>query len=357
MAVSNPRTSPTVKPSAALNRRALRTWELRLGTLQAVVVAVVLIGCITLAFFIGLFSGRRAGLETALQRVQSSVSRVPINVSQDAEVERKSDQIVSDVYRTLQDRKEQKSANVVSGAAEEEMPELAKIETSQNLNASDKSQLDTPHQAEQLDVSALEPLDKLPPPQGKPALVAKEPGTAANTLEAIAPNQKSEQVANLGTTHTQNSDAKASAGLNQTRVESRLLDDPDKDGLANANSEAQKKVVADLDHAAITDAKGATKIESASGAAATSVFDSSRLPKGWFAQVAAPKKRDDADTIARQLKGSGFKVVIESALVRGEAYFRILVGPEGTREQADRLIQQLKRESYIKSDPFVRMVR
>lgn len=322
MAVSHPRTNPTVKPSTALNRRALRNWELRLGTIQTLLVSLALVGCVTIAFFIGLFSGRRAGLETALLRAQSSISRVPINASQEAETEKKSEQIVSDVYRTLQDRHSEKPAAVGAETVEDDMPELAKIETSQNVapagnnpveNASEKASAKLP---EQLDTAALEPLDKLPPPQGKGAAVA------------------------------------------ETKVESRLVErESSKTGPNGAQTGA-------LSRATLEDEVRAEKIEKAEKvenlaalAPATTALDSARLPKGWFAQVAAPKKREDADTMARQLKDSGFKVVIESAQVRGEAYFRILVGPESNREQADRLLQQLKRESYLKSDPFVRMVR
>ena len=81
------------------------------------------------------------------------------------------------------------------------------------------------------------------------------------------------------------------------------------------------------------------------------------LPKGWYAQVAAPKGLADAEAMGKKLKSAGFSVVVERAEVRSEQYFRLLVGPEATKATAERLIAQLKREKSIKTDPFLRMVK
>jgi cell division septation protein DedD len=81
------------------------------------------------------------------------------------------------------------------------------------------------------------------------------------------------------------------------------------------------------------------------------------VPSGFFAQVAAPTKRADAELVARKLKASGFPVVVEEANVNGDSYYRVLVGPEENRVQADRLIQQLQSERYLSSVPFVRKVK
>ncbi|MBN8550818.1 MAG: SPOR domain-containing protein [Deltaproteobacteria bacterium] len=49
--------------------------------------------------------------------------------------------------------------------------------------------------------------------------------------------------------------------------------------------------------------------------------------------------------------------MIEVARVRGDEYYRVLVGPEQNRDRAQRLVGQLKRESYIHGDPFLRVVK
>lgn len=81
------------------------------------------------------------------------------------------------------------------------------------------------------------------------------------------------------------------------------------------------------------------------------------LPPGHFAQVAAPKKLTDAEDIAKKLKKSGFPVVVEVASIQGVEYFRVLVGPEENKVQAERLIEQLGSERYIPGKPFIRVVK
>jgi cell division septation protein DedD len=103
--------------------------------------------------------------------------------------------------------------------------------------------------------------------------------------------------------------------------------------------------------AATTETKSADK-KSDSGPLVRKV-----IPSGYFAQVAAPKKMNEAEAIAGKLKRSGFPVVIESASVAGQNFYRVLVGPEENKVQADRLVSQLDSESYISGKPFIRKVK
>jgi cell division septation protein DedD len=82
-----------------------------------------------------------------------------------------------------------------------------------------------------------------------------------------------------------------------------------------------------------------------------------RVSAGWYAQVAAPSRVEDARDLGKKLRSSGFAVQIEQAKVRGQEYFRVLVGPESNRTYAERLVTQLKRERYIQGDPFIKKVR
>jgi hypothetical protein len=43
--------------------------------------------------------------------------------------------------------------------------------------------------------------------------------------------------------------------------------------------------------------------------------------------------------------------------VRGEEYYRVLVGPEQNRVHADRLVGQLRSERYLAAPPFIRQVK
>jgi hypothetical protein len=81
------------------------------------------------------------------------------------------------------------------------------------------------------------------------------------------------------------------------------------------------------------------------------------LQEGWYCQVLASQTQSDSQSIAQKLRASGFPVVLEEAIVNGKSYFRVLVGPESTREMATRLVDQLKREPSVTSKPFIRLVR
>lgn len=132
--------------------------------------------------------------------------------------------------------------------------------------------------------------------------------------------------------------------------------------VAKVNEQVQKEPVKELSKAAVS--KVIEKPAATNGNKTAALNNSSKpvqittnVPKGWFAQVAAPKAKADAEQLARTLRGSGFPVVIENANVRGQQYFRVLVGPEGSRDQGERLIAQLKREGSVKGDPFLRSVK
>lgn len=105
------------------------------------------------------------------------------------------------------------------------------------------------------------------------------------------------------------------------------------------------------------DASGAEKTTPEVNTAQASSLVRKVVPTGYFAQVAAPKKLSEAEGIANKLKRSGFPVLVESASVAGQSFYRVLVGPEQNKVQADRLVGQLKGESYIQGDPFIRRVK
>ena len=91
-------------------------------------------------------------------------------------------------------------------------------------------------------------------------------------------------------------------------------------------------------------------------APASRIAITKKLQKGYYAQVQAPQSSDEAEGIASKLRDSGFPVAIEAAAKNGQTYYRVMVGPEQKKVQADRLIGQLKGEKYIKGTPFIRAV-
>lgn len=85
--------------------------------------------------------------------------------------------------------------------------------------------------------------------------------------------------------------------------------------------------------------------------------EESSLVKGWFVQVAASQEKADADKLIEKLKTNGFKASIEVALVREQKYYRVLVGPESSKELADRLLTQVSREPYLDGTPFLKFIK
>jgi cell division septation protein DedD len=82
-----------------------------------------------------------------------------------------------------------------------------------------------------------------------------------------------------------------------------------------------------------------------------------RLPRGYFAQVAAPKTRAEAEELARKIRKSGFPVVVEDNSTGRSPFYRVMVGPEDNKVQADRMLGQLKREKYLNGKAFIREVK
>jgi cell division septation protein DedD len=81
------------------------------------------------------------------------------------------------------------------------------------------------------------------------------------------------------------------------------------------------------------------------------------ISKGWYAQVAAPQKMAEAQEIINKLSASGFKAKIERAEVKGEQYYRVIVGPEKTKDAANKLAQDLRGAGAVGGTPFVKQVK
>ena len=88
-----------------------------------------------------------------------------------------------------------------------------------------------------------------------------------------------------------------------------------------------------------------------------SIYLRNQIQVGWYSQIAAPQSLQDANGLAGKLHSSGFPVAIERAQVRGQVYYRVLVGPEEDRVKGERLLGQVKRESYLVGQPFLRLIK
>jgi DedD protein len=78
------------------------------------------------------------------------------------------------------------------------------------------------------------------------------------------------------------------------------------------------------------------------------------IPSGvraWVVQVASLRAPEAARTLQNDLRAKGYPAFVEQANVNGQRYYRVRVGPEVERAQADRLADQLASDTG--SQPLV----
>lgn len=306
--------------------------EIRLGALQIVVWLGLALGAIFGSYGLGFVSGRSVGFDNARSASGVEVAKLAISDV----LPESSNQNISGIYDKLNAPaileqgstavKRSKGAADTRGARgegelaaasaqeiqQETIPEVESIFSNSELV--DELSATTPRNVRLLG-GEEEPLEDIP---SQPKARANDRSVGALLDERIANNGQEQEVNQkvLGTV--------ANGTVTQ---------------LANEDNTSAKVAVAN---------KVQKQAESA-----LKIAVKKRLPEGYFAQVAAPKQLPQAEQIAKKLQKSGFPVVIESTTVKGENFYRVVVGPEDNKIQAQRLIAQLKGEKYLVSSPFI----
>ena len=375
--VPGPRTSPTIKPLATMNRGSLQNWEVKLGLIQMVVLVGLITGSVACAFYLGFFSGQRAGFDNALASTIPSVPRMPI--VKDSGEEEVPSRVASQVYAKLNET--ESGSATARRVGDQAMPELGAIPSIEEkplgsgavvdeIEADDLAELPVESEPEALDAGVVQKgaedavgargrLDSALNGLGTSDIhekVSNALGKVKNdkTLGSILATEEEKKLPKAaavvpGVTAVkpqESTRAPAIKALEKTKPETHATERPRV--LASWSESGQPKEAA----------RGVVK-EDAQDAkpVPNSTMMKEVIPSGWFAQVAAPRKIEDANSLATKLKKSGFGVVIETADVRGQEYFRVLVGPEEGRKEAQRLVDQLKRESYVQGEPFLKLVK
>lgn len=300
-----------------MGKRTVHNWELRLRLTQVLVLTGAVTGGMACSYYLGFFSGREIGVQLALANSAVNVARLPVVPPLQREA---GEEDTSEVYARLNAEKALDIAPTSQNENGEEVPELTTIQTTAEG---------------QPVVTHPEPEGNAAPesaPSYDPELVAKAAGVdpTALTPEAPPPDKVTE----------------SKAPVVEEKTKEVKKEEKKKEEKKEEKKEA--KLEAKPTPAAKKEPEPALRIDQK---------ETSALPRGWFAQVAARQKEGEARQIAEKLRGSGFPVVVESADVNGERYYRILVGPEDSKQTAERLVGQLKREPYIQGNPFVRAVR
>lgn len=338
-----------------------------------VTLLAVVSGSMGCAFYLGFLSGRSIGFGQALAASSSEVPRIPIDVNaaaqEDAAVES------SDIYAKLNGREQpakvaEEAPPIVQTGNDSPILDLTSPEAVEGEGTVNAAQ-------ENRDAAVRAGLVDAPPADGVRVLGSSPHDTAAQPIvagdeqdvktlgellasqEAQRRPQQADNQEDLPAVRAnpdqlaKEQTAKEQSAKEQSAVESDTRTKP------AAPEAASKKVEKRSETLAKKASEPAVTESSAESAAPAALSSSARqvLPKGWFAQVAAPKKSKDAETLVDRLKGSGYPVVVERAQVRGEEYFRVLVGPQSSREKVEALIKRLKRERYVQGDPFARAVK
>lgn len=404
--VPGPRTSPTIKVSAHSHQRALRAWQVNLNAVQVAVLLGGVLGSLACAFYLGFFSGQKVGLEMALSNNLSAAMRMPIGSVSELE----DDSFhggnhlgeISDVYAKLREVEVPEPNDLV---LESEVPSVrASIGVAGVGSSADQATEprvgDTAIDRGEIgrSRSARTGLDErgLGADSMRTGELSPEHDSGL-TLGQLAQGEADKAIADRDSTNVvggnqlpssevggldpqRQGGARESVSIAASRLtseEASVVDRVQRQAVTSLSSRVAPELGKPVAEAGSVQPKESARMSATSSVsrneplrnepsrsepnsrseAPGSGLIKDRLPKGWFAQVGAPDNRAEAERLGRSLKSSGFPVVIEQAKVRGQEYYRILVGPEDTRQQAERLMGQLKREPAVKADPFIRMVR
>ncbi len=348
-------------------RGSSKGWEIRLGASQVVVWLGLAIGALVGAYFVGFFSGQSVGFESARSASGVEVAKLAIH----EELPERSAQNVSAIYDkltapALMDEAPKAAPEPKAKKGEEQEPAAVRVAKEIKSGDNGRTEGSAPRAVGGGDSSGevdLFEYDSAQVAEGNNTgetlteestvrfLGAKSDGATENsdkTLGAILEERLAKARADGGRVAKVESVPQVPPAKNEPKVEAKAdLDSVVKPAAKAKPVEELKPVVPALP--AVQEKVTPPKSDSD--------FVKRIVPPGYFAQVAAPKNLSDAESVARKLKRSGFPVIVEVANVRGEEYYRVLVGPEQNRVHADRLVDQLRSERYLSGPPFIRQVK
>ncbi len=313
--------------------------EIRLGPVQVFVWLGFSLGSIVGAYGLGFVSGKTVGFETARNSSGAEVAKLAVSeVLPD-----RNDNSPSGIYdrlnapAVLKQEESPTKGHGAAGAAGKQVRDLTaeKVKEIQAQQGEAAKADDAESSLQQIeDIFAEDGPTAYSPENAKNVrMLGGDTGAAAGATDAAA----NKTVGSL---------------LDERMNETKTVDNG-----AALEEKASGKVIGDVAAATTAGAAAATKI-SKSGPpieAPSARIAITKKPKaGYYAQVNAPDNAQEAEKFGRKLQESGFPVVIESATSNGKSFYRVLVGPEDNKVQAERLLGQLKGEKYITAKPFIK---
>jgi cell division septation protein DedD len=352
---------------ASGRRAAPQGWEVRLGKLQVTVWLGLAIGAIVGGYFVGFFSGRYVGFESARESSAGEVAKLPApemfannaSLNPNGVYDRlKAPAILKETNGPRASAKlvdPQEAREVAAPTQKITISDLAANSVNNSVGAEPAHRGDSEANTQTADGEEI--FDD----SGRSGelIIGSDEGLLDDKNEAARVPSSVRMLGGTGDKKAHENDSAAMALLDEriasARNEtSRLEQIKDSDNLVRA-APANDKSGAKLADKAL-EAEADKQTEKPAPKDESKGLVRKVLPPGYFAQVAAPKKLSDAEAVAKKLKRSGFPVVVESASVSGQSFYRVLVGPEENKVQADRLVSQLEGESYVASKPFIKKV-
>ncbi len=333
-------------------KQSSRRSDFKLSYIQLIVLAGFCLGCMAASYWLGFYTGTRAGYETAVTSDLAASSKIPINAASPRD---NYAQPANDVYAKLDGTSPMSPGNtpVAKNTGAPEIAAIPKLEVSPrpgegDIDAELAETLLSPENKDH-----QKPADTKSAAEGVWSLHPGTAGAGGESPEKTLGGAKKEQLPEAAQSVSEKVPPAVTPVPVKTVEKTALQEMVKTTPTPAADRERQKEKEKDKEK--LLKEKEAEKIPAAE--AAPTPASGSKITKGWYAQVAAPKELKDAEALAGRLKRSGFPVVVEQAKVRGETYYRILVGPESGQETASRLVGQLKRESYLEGEPFIRMAK
>ena len=347
------------RPSMSGRRGSGRGWEIKLGPLQVVVWLGLALGAIYGSYFIGFFSGKYVGFEDARTASGGEVPKLALN----EEIPDRSPKEWDNVYGKLggaavvgQDERANANGEQATSdkkAAEPKAPDQRIVKAVQEMQKEDASS------ARETSPSVVVKKDLL---SDTDSIFTGDVGGGQDVIDESPPKEisgKGGEVRVLGR-EVESLDGKAKASTESAQAKSAA-------SVVESNAATAKKGAAPELPEEVTPAKQkAVEPKTVESKAVEpkvketvkeKVSVVKRLPRGYFAQVAAPKTRAEAEELARKIRKSGFPVVVEDNSTGRSPFYRVMVGPEENKVQADRMLGQLKREKYLDGKLFVRQVK
>ncbi len=329
------------RPSMTARRGDGRGWDIRLGALQVAVWLGLAIGAICGAYFIGFLSGRYVGFEAARTASGVEVPKLALNEEFPDKNQKGWDSVYgqlggsavvgSEVKKPVEAQKPQVPDQRIVKAVQESRQEVA----------AKPQQTEKPRQLEAAVAARRDPISD-------PDAIFNQDLGGSQALVDDAPSKEISGTGGEVRVLGREGDLIEGTGA---ELEGRGAAPGSRKGALSQEVAPKKAAVVEPEVSA--PAKVTKPVETKK----EKVSVVKRLPKGYFAQVAAPKTKGEAEDLARRLRKSGFPVVVEDNSTGRSPFYRVMVGPEDNKVQADRMLGQLKREKYLDGKIFVRQVK